>query len=68
MSKCKNCGKELVFLPTKTGKVMPVNKESVETGDEIYIHGKHISHFSDCPGASGFRREYSPPAKVSVKP
>lgn len=40
---CRNCGREIIFLKTTSGRLMPVtlNLES---------------HFIDCPGASKFRR------------
>lgn len=46
----------MIYLPTKSGKSMPVNAETVEATDTEYQHGKHISHFSDCPAAAKFRK------------
>ena len=54
--KCRDCGKEIVFLTTERLKKVPVNTETVSEGETRYIHGKHISHFSDCPGANKFRK------------
>jgi hypothetical protein len=42
-SVCKRCGKEILFLTTKTGKIMPVTCGL-------------ISHFADCPNANDFRK------------
>lgn len=54
---CRACGRPLKMLPTKTpGKFMPCNAETVDDGDTAYVHGKHISHFSDCPAAASFRK------------
>lgn len=53
---CRACGRPMIYLPTKTGKSMPVNAETVEATDTEYQHDKHISHFSDCPAAARFRK------------
>ncbi len=42
-SQCKKCGKDILFLPTKTGKQMPTTCGL-------------ISHFSDCEFADNFRK------------
>lgn len=56
MAKCSKCQREIIFLKTAKGKNIPVNAETVEWGDTEYEHGKHISHFSDCPAAASFRK------------
>ena len=43
-TRCKSCGKEIMFLPTKNGKTMPVNMAL-------------ISHFSDCNRPDKFRKK-----------
>jgi hypothetical protein len=53
---CRACGKLMVWLPTKAGKRMPVNAETVLPDDVLFDHEKHVSHFSDCPQAARFRR------------
>lgn len=58
-TKYKKCPKEIIFLSAKSGKLLPINAEMVEEGDVQYIHGKHISHFSDCPAAIQFRKSKS---------
>ena len=45
---CRTCGEDIVFLMTIGGKRMPVNADTVEPGDTIYEHGRHVSHFSSC--------------------
>jgi len=42
-SQCKKCGKDILFLETKTGKQMPITCGL-------------ISHFADCPNADDFRK------------
>jgi hypothetical protein len=54
--KCRSCGAEIVFLRTATGKLNPVNADTVEAHDEIYEHGRHVSHFSTCANADAHRR------------
>lgn len=41
--RCRDCGKEIFFLPTQSGKKMPIT------------YGL-ISHFADCPHANKFRK------------
>jgi len=41
---CRNCQREIIFMKTHNGKIMPVT-----LGLE--------SHFIDCPGAKQFRRK-----------
>ncbi len=43
ITNCKKCGKEIVFLKTKAGNLMPA-----------CLNLK--SHFIDCPGAKEFRK------------
>ncbi len=42
-SKCKSCEKDILFLPTKKGSMMPVCLDLT-------------SHFADCPKAKEFRK------------
>ena len=67
--KCKSCNEELVFLKTPTG-YMPVKVSNLPPGDitDILNHTtvnydstKHISHFSECPGAAQFRKKNNEP-------
>lgn len=41
--KCRSCDAEVVWIITKTGKMMPLN-----------VHG--VSHFADCPNAAQHRK------------
>lgn len=53
---CRGCGAKIVFLTCEKG-FMPVNAGTVTEGDEVYEHGKHVSHFATCEKAAGFRRK-----------
>lgn len=64
MQKCKACKKEIIFLSTKKGKLIPVNYDSLSEDDKkkinegtiiMFNYKKHISHFADCPFAKSFR-------------
>jgi hypothetical protein len=69
--KCKACGKEIYFLKTSKGNMMPVNAESISQDDRDFINSNlyregdvlfdpkkgHISHFADCPEAKKFRKK-----------
>ena len=56
LAKCRSCDEYIVFLKTKRGANMPVDADSVEEGDELFDHTRHVSHFSTCPDADKFRR------------
>lgn len=56
-TRCKSCGKLIVFMPTLKGKFMPVNLESVYDTDIFFDSKKHKSHFADCPKADSFRKK-----------
>jgi hypothetical protein len=53
---CRECGADIVFLRTASGKTMPVNAESVEPDDVDYEHGRHVTHWSTCTNPERFRR------------
>jgi hypothetical protein len=63
---CKACKKEIYFLQTKSGKLIPVNADSISEDDKMLLDKgnvilfepakKHITHFSDCPDAKKFRK------------
>ena len=64
MANCKSCGKEIFFLKTKKGNLIPVNAESLSSlekddlnngNQRLFDYQKHKSHFSDCPNANQFR-------------
>ena len=54
---CRVCGRPIVFLPTAGGRSIPVNVETMSPGETVFMPGKHISHFSDCPAADQFRKK-----------
>lgn len=55
VTRCRGCNERIVFLPTSSGKMMPIDADTVGDEDEEYIHGKHVSHFSTCSAADQFR-------------
>lgn len=54
---CKGCGDEIVWLKTQKGKNIPVDADTVTSGDEIFDRNVHTCHFETCPNASQFRRK-----------
>ena len=54
--RCRTCNARIIFLPTDTGKRMPIDADSVEAEDEEYQRGKHVSHFSTCTNSAAHRR------------
>ena len=54
--RCSSCRARIIFLPTMSGKRMPVYADTVEATDEIYAPGRHESHFAKCPNANQFRK------------
>jgi len=56
VTKCKKCGKAIIFLRSTGPKPVPVNAETVGLHDERYEAKKHVSHFADCPFAKDFRK------------
>ena len=66
-TKCKACGKEIIFLRTAKGRNMPTDWESLPSADQrnasegippmFDAKRGHISHFATCPKAEKFRRK-----------
>lgn len=56
-STCRACGAPIIFLPTRKGKMNPVNAATVKPGDDLFNSEKHVSHFTTCPKASQFKRQ-----------
>lgn len=54
--RCRECDEYIVFLPTSTGKTMPVDADSVNEGDEEFDPKRHTSHFATCSKPERFRR------------
>jgi len=57
-TECRSCGAIIVWLKTKSGKSMPVNYETFNTGDSGVFSPEngHISHFATCPNADKHRK------------
>lgn len=55
--KCAGCDRDLIWLPTRAGKNMPVHADTVQPGDTLYQHGKHEPHWGACPRADEFRKK-----------
>lgn len=55
ITRCKACRARIIFLDTSSGKKIPVDADTVDAEDEVYEHGKHVSHFSTCTEADKFR-------------
>lgn len=47
MASCRGCGKPVEFVPTKNGRLMPVDEDGT-------------SHFATCPNAARFRKPAPP--------
>jgi hypothetical protein len=60
---CKSCKKPIVFLKTDTGKIIPVDAETVDAADEHFDFERHKSHFATCPEAAKFRK----PKQTTIK-
>lgn len=56
ITRCKSCRERIVWLKTVSGANMPVDADTVEAHDEIYEHGRHVSHFSTCPNSNQHRK------------
>ncbi len=57
-TKCRGCGQEIIFMPTKKGKSMPVDYSTYE-GQTYFDPKKNTSHFATCAQAKEFRSESS---------
>ena len=57
--KCQACGKEIRFLRTSTGKIMPVDKETTDPADEYYKPKDrgHVSHYKTCTDPARFSKK-----------
>lgn len=54
---CRACNKEIVFLKTDSGKLIPVDKETTDSADEYFDRDRHVTHFRTCPKANQFRKK-----------
>ena len=57
--RCRECDEYIVFLPTSTGKQMPIDADSVDEDDTEFDPKKHVTHFSTCTNAARFRKPKS---------
>lgn len=53
---CSSCGAPIVFLRTKSRKLMPIDAATVDHDDYDFDAKKHTSHFATCPNAPRHRR------------
>lgn len=56
-SRCRACGKEIYFVRSAAGRLMPLVPANVN-GNLGPLMG--TSHFADCPKADSFRKEKRP--------
>ena len=57
ITRCRSCRARIVWLKTENNKNMPVDADTVEPDDEIFVPGGDmISHFATCPNANQHRR------------
>ena len=56
ITRCKTCHSRIIFLPTASGKQMPIEADSVEPNDTVFDPAKHESHFAKCKQADQWRR------------
>lgn len=54
--RCRSCNARIVWLIMPSGKKNPADADTVESGDELFEWGKHVSHFSSCPQADQWRK------------
>jgi hypothetical protein len=60
VTNCRSCDAKIVWLKTAKGKSMPVDAATVEEGDELFDHKRHVSHFATCPDAARYRKRSEP--------
>lgn len=62
----KDCGKKIIYLPTRAGNWMPTDFESIPPSDlhEINLGGvvfynkeNHMTHFATCSDPDRFRKK-----------
>lgn len=65
MTACRNCGEQIEWLKTRSGKNIPVAPESVTKGDSIFEPAQHVAHWDNCRGQ--VKRNTTPEVKVDYK-
>lgn len=60
-STCQACGKEIVFVGTENGSLMPCNPRGITiiTPDGRTVRGRE-THFASCPGARKLKQWDNP--------
>lgn len=58
ITRCRGCNERIVFLPTSSGKMMPIDADTLDDEDEEYVHGKHVSAQNSL---NALRGDYSGP-------
>lgn len=56
---CSTCKAEIKYLRTERGHWMPVNVDTINPEDKIFVPGRHVSHFATCPQAAQHRKKES---------
>lgn len=70
VSRCRACNAEILFLPTKRGKINPINLDSLPIPEgaipaeyiaalpatTLFDYNTHVSHFLTCPETSKFKK------------
>jgi hypothetical protein len=53
---CRSCKAQIVWLPTKAGKNIPVNLTNYSPEDKEFKPNWHVAHFATCPHAKAWRK------------
>lgn len=57
ITRCRACRARIIFLQSPTSeRMVPVDADTVEDGDEVYESGRHVSHFTTCSDPDRFSR------------
>lgn len=54
--RCRSCNASIIWFRTAAGKNMPVDSDTVQSGDALLDLSRHKSHFATCPNANAHRR------------
>jgi hypothetical protein len=54
--RCRSCGASIVWLNTDGGRNMPVNADTVQDGETLFVWRRHVSHFASCPHSNQWRK------------
>lgn len=53
---CTSCGARMIFLTTKTGRLIPVDADTVAAQDTEFDKDRHKTHFATCPNSDKHRK------------